>query len=643
MGLTRARFRAARRRGKSDDGGIGPLRGLLRGLPRPAKRVLLIGSDIVLLLLVLETSFSLRLGNVFVPSNDQLALMLAAPVIAIPIFVRLGLYRAVIRYLPDRAIWVTVQAMSLATLLWVCLLFLTSMSGLEGAPRSIPLFYWVFGIWAVAGSRFAAKALLWPSGTAIKRLIRRQVLIYGTDAASLQLAAALHRQADRFVAGFIDPDGTLRGRDVMGIRVYSESSISDLIRNYGIKEIFVSLPSVDQERRKRLLSELHEHPVKIRVLPAISDFASGKGLQGQLRDLEIDDLLGRSAVPPEPSLLAGMIEDRAILVTGAAGSIGSEVVRLVARWKPRRLVLLDINEYGLYQLEQSLKRMGVEDAVYMLGSVADESMVRNLLERHAIAVVFHAAAYKHVPLVENNVLAGVRNNVLGTLAVARQAHQCGVENFVLISTDKAVRPSNVMGASKRWAELITRHFGEKATLAGTGQKFCAVRFGNVLGSSGSVVPLFREQIEAGGPITLTDEGMMRYFMSIHEAAELIVQAGALSEGGDIFLLDMGEQVRIRKLAENMIRLAGFMEKSAENPEGDIEIRVVGKRSGEKLVEELFYDPNTAIPTTHPKILRARRPNAAGNVVETELECLRQLVDEGDETRIRQRLMDFLKL
>ena len=611
----------------------------LRNLPRPAKRALLISTDILLLLLVLWVSYSLRLGEAFDPTFEQFAIMACAPVVAIPIFARLGLYRAVIRYLPERAIWVTVRAMSLATLVWIAVLFLTSMSGAQGAPRSIPLFYWVFGIWAVAGVRFGAKALLWPRagrGSAI----RRQVLVYGTDEAALQLAAAINQQADRLLAGFLETDRSLFGRDIMGVRVYPEAMVAELIRNFGIREILVSLPSVDPDRRKKLLSDLREHPVKIRALPALSEMTSGRALEAQLRNMEIDDLLGRSAVPPRSDLLLSILEGKVVCVSGAAGSIGSELARLVVRWSPRKLILLDISEFGLYQIERTLANSDDVEIVTVLGSVADEKLVNDVFRRHGVQIVFHTAAYKHVPLVEANPIEGARNNVLGTDCFARAALECGVERFVLISTDKAVRPSNVMGASKRWAELITRSCGDEAARRGREQKFCIVRFGNVLGSSGSVVPLFREQIEAGGPVTLTHEGMMRYFMSIHEAAELIVQAAAMSEGGDIFLLDMGEQIPVRKLAENMIRLAGLVEKTPEQPDGDIEIRVTGMRPGEKLVEELFYDPSTVLQTEHPKIRRARRLASQRHVNATEIEELKMLIAARNPEMVRQKLLDI---
>ena len=343
--------------------------------------------------------------------------------------------------------------------------------------------------------------------------------------------------------------------------------LDDLIRNRGIHEVILSIPSADALRRTEIVAELSRFAVKIRALPAITDLVAGKYLVNQLREIDIDDLLGRPGVPADPELMRQMLAGKVILVTGAGGSIGSELTRLIIRRKPQKLVLLEANEFALYEIERRLKAMADDvPVVPVLGHVGDAALVRRTLAMHAVDVIFHTAAHKHVPLLEDNVLEGVRNNVLGTRALVEAAVAENVPRFVLISTDKAVRPSSVMGATKRWAELIVRHYGQSTGNAG--RRYCAVRFGNVLGSNGSVVPLFREQIQAGGPVTLTDARMTRYFMSIHEAAELIVQAGAMAEGGDIFLLDMGKPVAIRDLAENMIRLAGLTVKSEANPGGD---------------------------------------------------------------------------
>ena len=618
---------------------LDPLKQWGLGLSRPWKRAVTIAFDVVALLGVLWISYILRLTTAFTPNWSQILLMAAAPVIAVPIFIRLGLYRAIIRYLPERTILVVVQAMALATVIWLALSFLTSMYGINGIPRSIPVLFFALGTIVIAGSRFALKQWL----GVIPPLQRQNsaVLIYGAGPAGIQLASALVANSAVRVVGFIDDDWAFHGRDLFGIRVYAPSELEALIGALGVGEIILSAPAMPAARREELYRMLSAHPVKIRTLPAIADLAAGKYAVGALREIDIDDLLGRSSVPADPELLEQMIAGKVILVSGAGGSIGSELTRLIARWSPKRIVLLEANEFALYEIERRLAKEGDAVTVPVLGSVEDRQLVRRVIARENVDAVFHAAAHKHVPLLEANVLEGVRNNVFGTATLAHAAFDAGVKNFVLISSDKAVHPTSVMGATKRWAEIIIRDYADKALKAGSGARFCAVRFGNVLGSNGSVVPLFKEQIAAGGPITLTDEAMSRYFMSVHEAAELIVQAGALSEGGDIFLLEMGEPVAIRTLAENMIRLAGLSVRSAHDPSGDIEISMVGSRPGEKLQEELFYDPHQVIATPQPKILRAKRSVMRQCDLDKALEALAHALTQQDDAEVRRQLFAFI--
>lgn len=614
---------------------LSKLRDGLSGLPRRWKQAILIGFDTLALLGVLWLSFTIRLGGSFTPTDAHLLLMLLAPVLAVPVFIRLGLYRAVIRYLPERALWTIIQAMMLATLLWVFALFLAEATRLAIFPRTVPLFYFIFGTVVVAGSRFLAKALLWLPERQVGR--GGGVVIYGAGAAGTQLAEALRAHRASYVVAFLDDDRNLWGRDVAGIRVDPPGKLGELIRNRGVSEVILSIPSADATRRAQIVTELSHHPIKIRALPAITDLVSGKYLISQLREIDIDDLLGRSAVPADPELMGEILADRVILVTGAGGSIGSELTRLIVRRAPKRLVLLEANEFALYEIDRHLRAHAEVEIVPILGSVADAALMRRTLSEQGIEVIFHAAAHKHVPLVEANPLEGVRNNIIGTRILVEAAVAAGVTRFVLISSDKAVRPSSVMGATKRWAELIVRHYGK-----GSGLRYCSVRFGNVLGSNGSVVPLFREQIAAGGPVTLTDSRMTRYFMSIHEAAELIVQAGAMAEGGDIFLLEMGQPVRIRDLAENMIRLAGLSVKSADNPSGDIAIVETGARPGEKLTEELFFDPANAVRTSQPKILRAPRSGRQTDGLIAALAALTAALEAEDVPELRRVLFDFVK-
>ena len=617
------------------------IREFLGGLPRYSKQFVLMAFDTVALTAVAWISYSLRFDRIFVPTLEQALVMLAVPVISIPIFVKMGLYRAVIRYLPEQAIWTIFRAVTISTLIWVAIAFLTRMTGSAGVPRSIPVVFWVLATLVIAGSRFGAKWLIW-SRTRSPRA-RERILIYGADDAAMQLANALKTGVERQVVGFVTDEPSLAGRELMGIRVYPAARLEELIRNLGIKEVIVTTPTTTNAKRRELIARLSSaHSTRFRILPAIADLAAGRYLVSYVRDIDINDLLGRSPVPADTALLHGAVKGNSILVTGAAGSIGSELSRAIAALGPSRLVLLDFDEHGLYELNRSLRRIQNLDIVAVLGSVCDGGLVERTIRGHSIDTIYHCAAYKHVPLVEENVIEGVRNNIIGTRVLAEQALACGVRNFILISSDKAVRPTSVMGATKRWSELIVRYYGIGAEAEARKVNFASVRFGNVLGSSGSVVPLFTEQIAAGGPVTVTDQGMKRYFMSIREATELIIQASALSESGDILLLEMGEPVSIRDLAEEMIQLAGLQVRSPLNPEGDIEIVTIGARDGEKLYEELFYDPDHVKPTSHPKILRAKRQNGKATTMPDALARLMPLLDEGDEAAVRALLFEYAR-
>jgi FlaA1/EpsC-like NDP-sugar epimerase len=607
----------------------------IRGVSRRGKRLILLTFDACALFLVLWIAYSLRLGTSFSPQPVQLGLMALAPVVALPVFYTLGLYRAVIRHLPERAIWTMFGAMGLAALVWLAILFLAEVTRIGVLPRSIPVLYWLLGTIVVIGSRFAAKYILSSGRTQRKDI---SVVIYGAGATGAMLARALHDDPSRQVVAFVDDRKDLHRREVGGIRVYAPGELTDLIADYNVNEILLSMPSVAASRQREIIDQLHRHGLKIRTLPSIADLASGRISFRQLREIDIDDLLGRSAIPADPTLLEQMVKGRSILVSGAGGSIGSELTKLVARWAPSKLVLLEANEFALYQVDRLLSNLSGVPVVAVLGSVTDDQLVRRTISENQIDVVFHAAAHKHVPLVEANVLEGVRNNVFGTATIAQASLELGVRNFVLISTDKAVRPTNVMGATKRWAEFIVQACGREA--AANGQRFCAVRFGNVLGSNGSVVPLFKEQIAAGGPVTLTDERMTRFFMSIHEAAELIVQAGALSQGNDVFLLDMGDSIKIIDLARNMINLAGLKVWS-ETEDGDIEIKITGQRPGEKLYEELFYDMGNVDRTAHPKILRGMGGDRAIADIGPAIDELRAAMQKQDEAAVRRILFAAL--
>jgi len=600
----------------------------------------MISLDVLALMAALWASYAIRL-SVWLPeiTSERLLLAAVAPVVAIPVFIRLGLYRSVIRYLPEAAIWTIIRAMLIATVSWVIIIFLMEMAGQGIVPRSVPFLYFILGTLMIGGMRFAAKWIL-VSGTGLRRN-EEPIFIYGAGPAAAQLAHALRGNANRYVMGLLDDDPANHGRDIGGYRVYPSSDLPSLIDRYGIKEIVLSMSSIPMEKRQQVLGRVTGLGVKVRSLPDISDLVDGRYIVSQIREIEIDELLGRSFVPPDTDLLDQALTGKIVMVTGAGGSIGSELCRLIIRRKPKKLILFESSEYALYRIEQELLTAGNPPVVPVLGSITDAKTVERAIRTHSVQVLYHAAAHKHVPLVEANVLEGVRNNVFGTLTVAKTAAQAKVESFVLISSDKAVRPTNVMGATKRWAELVVRQMAIEARAKSEKQIFCAVRFGNVIGSNGSVVPLFKEQIAKGGPVTITDPNMTRYFMAIPEAAELIVQAGALSTGGDVFLLDMGEPVRIRDLAENMIRLAGFNIRDVNNPDSGIAIEIVGKRPGEKLFEELFYDRNNARPTRHPKIMRADSKTVANYDIAPWLQKLGDAIGAEDEVQARALLFALI--
>ena len=609
----------------------------LVNLSRPAKHGLMIATDAVLLLVAVAAAFYLRMGEIFAPNVQQIALMIVAPVIAIPVFLKVGLYRSVIRYLGEQALWSVVKGVSLASLLWAALAFMTQMTGLDGVPRSVPVLYWLLGLVLVSGSRFAARWMLWLPLR--KRFAGRQVLIYGAGNAGRQLVASLRKGRDLFPAGFLDDDPDLRGKDVEGLRVYHPDELAVLIERFDIHDVIVTLPSVSNARRREVVEFLEHHPVRVRILPALSDVANGKHLVNMVRQVDIGDLLGRDMVVADANLLSRCITNKVVLVTGAGGSIGSELCRQVMALAPAKLVLLESSEFALYQTDRLLRATAQCEIIPCLGSVVDQPLLARLMAEHVIQTVYHAGAYKHVPLVEANVLETVVNNIWGTMALASESFAAGVETFVLISTDKAVRPTNVMGATKRWAELVVQSFALRAMQQGTAQRFTAVRFGNVLGSSGSVIPLFKEQIAGGGPVTVTHPEITRYFMSIYEAVELVIQAGSLAEGGEIFLLDMGEPVKIIDLARNLIRLAGHSLRDNAHPDGDIDITFIGLRPGEKLFEELLIASGNAEGTVHPKIMKANEPGLDSLQLKILMDALQVGLDAQDEQLVRQVLME----
>lgn len=608
-------------------------------LPRWQKRLMLFAFDATLLLFSLWLSYSLRFGVLFWPNLDQFFLMIAAPIIAVPLLWWFGVYRVVVRYLVEKTVWSIVSAMAVAVLCWLSLVFVTELQGIYGVPRTIPFLFGIIGSSCIIGSRFAARKVL---HTAVEEEVGQiRTMIYGAGSLGRKLAAALIADRRSKILGFLDSDPNLWDAEVAGARVYRTEELGDLISAFDVEEIIVCADAAGAAERADVLSKVAGTHIRVRFLAATNG-GIGEGLLSNVREIGIGDLLGRPVVSPDPELLHKSVTGKRLLVTGAGGSIGSELCRQIALLSPANLVMLDQDETALYDIHRAVISTAKSVSIVpILGSVTDASLLTFLFKEHRFDTVFHAAAYKHVPLVEANPLVAIANNVIGTWNVAEAARHFDVERLVLISTDKAVRPSNVMGASKRWAEIIVRSSGRRELSGGRKQHFCCVRFGNVISSQGSVVPLFQEQIKKGGPVTLTHEDMTRYFMSITEASELIIQAASLSEGGDVFLLDMGEPVRIKELAETMIRLSGMSVRSADNPDGDIEIIVVGPRPGEKLNEELFYEMASVGRTAHPKIMAGVRRHYDSQNVAAAVHDITRAVQSGDVARARELLFAFI--
>ncbi len=579
-------------------------------LSRRTKAVILISADIFFALLAFWGAFSLRLGVFYIPKGDMWLLFAAAPVIAIPIFIKLGLYRAIIRYIEIRALGTIIQACTLYALVFVFVMYQT---GIKGIPRTVLPLNWLNIVVLVVTSRFFARWWLGEAYISLSnashfdRRRKRHVVIYGAGNAGVQLAAALDHGREYKPVAFIDDDKCLHRQKVNGLRIYPLSSLSYLIERHKVSDVLLAIPSATRARKSDIIRLLEPYAVHVMSMPDLSEIAQGKIKVDALQEIEIADLLGRDAVPPDTSLLSANISGKTVMVTGAGGSIGSELCRQIIQLQPAKLILFELSEYALYAIEKELQHLcGKEgfgdkiDIISVLGSVTHAERIGKVCHAFAVQTIYHAAAYKHVPMVEKNPGEAIFNNIFGTLNTAKAAVSAHVETFVLISTDKAVRPTNTMGATKRFAELILQALSQDATHQ---TRFTMVRFGNVLDSSGSVVPLFREQIARGGPVTVTDARVIRYFMTIPEAAQLVIQAGAMGLGGDVFVLDMGEPIRIVDLAKRMIHLSGLEVKDSAHPKGEIEISFIGLRPGEKLYEELLIG-NNASETSHKRILRA---------------------------------------
>jgi len=620
--------------------------------PRRAKTLFVASVDVVLALLSTWIAFTLRLDELHRPSADQALIYIAAPLLAIAVFMRFGLYRTIFRYAGSATLKATARAVAVYAVLISAVLWTVQWMGGEEIPRSLGVLQpMIFGLLVVGSRAFARFLLIGRHRHPMKRL-----LIYGAGEAGMQTAAALANSSQYALCGFVDDDPVKVGRRLNNVRVFSAEEVAQAVRHHAITDILLALPSTTRDRRNQLINALSSLPVHLQTLPGLEDLASGAVKVSDIRELDIEDLLGRAPVLPDAQLLARSCRGQVVLVTGAAGSIGSELCRVVLSQRPATLLLLDHSEFGLYEIHSELVRQVSKQAlpvqvVPLLGSVQNVARLQEICAAWSPDTVYHAAAYKHVPIVEHNPIEGVANNVLGTLNAARAAWESGVRLFVLISTDKAVRPTNIMGASKRIAELILQGLAaaphpDFAPLGAAGAacagrtRFAMVRFGNVLGSSGSVIPLFRGQIAAGGPLTVTHPEVTRYFMTIPEASQLVVQAGAMAQGGEVFVLDMGEPVRIMDLAKRMVALSGLVLRDGEQPDGDIEIAVTGLRPGEKLYEELLIGDNPE-STPHPRIMRAREDFLPWPELSAQLARLSSALQTGDVLGLRDIVCELV--
>ena len=605
------------------------MNGFIDRLSRRQKQAIAMLADCVAMPLALWSALALRLGE-WAPEIGHFWPAFAASLICLPLFSSLGLYRQVVRYMDSHSVRMVAKGAAIGAL---SIGVVAYMVPLAGFPRSAPILFWLLSILYAAGPRVAVRT--WLRGSRPRARPREPVIIYGAGRSGVELARLLARQGSYAPAAFLDDDRALHDRAIDGIRVHPRRALAQLLRDTGAQQILVAVDADAKPGWRKIVRHLEPFGVRVRVIPSIDQLMlDQRGTLPDARDLQIETLLGRNEVGPLPHLLKKSVQGRAVMVTGAGGSIGSELCRQIARQGPKRLVLLDHSEYALFrtqgELEQIRAREGLELALAsVLGSVTNRALVHQAIQRHEVETLYHAAAYKHVNLVEHNLIEGLKNNTFGTLYTAEAALALNLKNFILISTDKAVRTRSAMGASKRLAEMILQALQQ--TSAST--CFSVVRFGNVFGSSGSVVPLFIEQIENGGPVTVTHPDVTRYFMTIQEAAQLVLQAASLGRGGDIFLLDMGRPVKILELAARIARLKGSALKTDRVPDGDIEVEFIGLRPGEKLHEELLMGEDLT-GTEHRKIMRTEESFIPWPELRPALRTLEQACDSYDSDAIR---------
>lgn len=608
----------------------------LLSMTRADKRLIILCVDSMFVFFAFWLALVVRLDSL-APISDIKNWLLLSLILPISLvgFVKLGLYRAVLRYVGAHAVGAIVIGTIISSIALVLVSFFTNIA----VPRTMPIIYALLLTLSVGGSRIMVRAMV----NSMSSMKKSPVVIYGAGSAGRQLAPAISAGDEYLVSAFIDDDVSKQGSILQGIPVLAFDGIHDLIKCNKVKKVLLAMPGESRARRREILSQLENLPIEVMTMPGMMDVVEGRAKLDEIKDVEIEDLLGRDLVSPKPDLLNANIKDKSVMVTGAGGSIGSELCRQIIKQSPRKLVLFELTEFALYSIEKELaeviKAKGLDiELVPIMGSVQHINRLETCMIAFGVQTVYHAAAYKHVPLVEHNVVEGVRNNVFGTYYSAKAAINAHVETFVLVSTDKAVRPTNVMGTTKRMAELCLQGLAQDKAKGKHNTRFCMVRFGNVLGSSGSVVPLFRRQIKEGGPITLTHPDITRFFMTIPEAAQLVIQAGAMGKGGDVFLLDMGEPVKIKDLATKMVHLSGLEIKCDANPHGDIEIKCTGLRPGEKLYEELLIGENVE-RTFHERIMTANEVMLPWKELEVILHALDKACHDFDHQVIRQLLLE----
>ncbi len=606
-------------------------------LDRVIKKIIMIILDSIIIIFCLLLAFSLRLGYFWEPSGSIIRseVIYTAPLIAISVFYSFGLYKSIIRYIGFKGLWSIAKAVTLYSLFWVLVSYLVFFS--QGIPRSVILINWMVCIIFLGGYRLFAYWLFIEHSQNSSH-DKKNIIIYGAGSSGRQLSQSLRHSNEYNQVAYIDDNRLLKSTYINGIEVFPFKNILSLVNKYDVREIFLAMPSISKIERKKIITGLEPLSIFVKSLPSINEIAEGKIRVDDLREVSVKDLLGREIVKPNQKLLTINITDKVILVTGAGGSIGSELCRQIVFLKPKKLIIFDISESSLYQIDQELTYFKIKEIqiIPVIGSVRDITRMEDVCNNYKVQTIYHAAAYKHVPLVEYNQSEGVLNNVMGTLAAAEAAINSKVETFVLISTDKAVRPTNTMGATKRASELVLQALNKNSH----DTCFTMVRFGNVLDSSGSVIPLFKKQIKNGGPVTVTDKEITRYFMTIPEAVELVIQAGALGTGGEVFVLDMGSPVRINDLAIKMIHLSGLQLLDSNNQDGDIEIKYTGLRPGEKLYEELLVGKNVK-KTENKLIMRAIESMIDWELLEPLLLDLREACINRNQEKIRQILMKIV--